>query len=152
MGCQLGDFMTTGKKGSIQTPDESPIAGLNTIDTEMTKTILQRKLSAIMSPDLEDHLADYADDAIVVTPEIVVQGVSSIRVYFTGLLNWTRTANAQFHLKSEFVQGEFAYITWSLKTSKIWVPEGTDTFVIRGGKILFHAMTGSYKILDSQSE
>lgn len=139
----------TDDGSSLSATGSSPHAiDASLIDTETTKTVLQRKIDAIMSPNMEDHVADYADDAIIATPETIVQGVAAIRVYFAGLLNWTRTPDAEFDLRSEFVQGEFAYITWSLRTLKLWVPLGTDTFVIRGGKILFHAMASDYQARD----
>lgn len=43
---------------------------------------------------------------------------------------------ATFSMNQESIEGEYAYIVWSAETADNGYEIGTDTFVVRDGKIL----------------
>ena len=49
---------------------------------------------------------------------------------------------ASFEMQCEEVVGEIAYIVWSCETGTHSLPVGTDTFVIRDGKIVAQTFAG----------
>jgi len=45
-------------------------------------------------------------------------------------------------MKEQFVSGDYAYILWSAETADNVYELGTDTFVVRDGKIVAQSFTG----------
>ena len=43
---------------------------------------------------------------------------------------------SKFEMIKQIIDGEIAYIVWTLESEQVKVILGTDTFVIRDGKIL----------------
>ncbi len=49
---------------------------------------------------------------------------------------------ATFSMKQQFVEGDCAYILWTAETADNVYEVGTDTFVVRDGKIMAQSFTG----------
>lgn len=100
-----------------------------------TETIVRRHLQAFVEQQgLDAILADYADEACFLSESRAYCGKPAIREFFEGFLAaLPAQAVGQFALRSQRVQGDVAYITWSAGTE---LPLGTDTFVVRKGKIV----------------
>ena len=49
---------------------------------------------------------------------------------------------AQFNMKQQFVDGDYAYIVWTAETADNIYELGTDTFIVRNGKIVAQSFTG----------
>jgi len=49
---------------------------------------------------------------------------------------------ATFRIKQQFVEGDCAYILWTAETADNVYEVGTDTFVVRDGKIVTQSFTG----------
>ena len=49
---------------------------------------------------------------------------------------------SDFQMSKQAVEGEVAYIVWSASSPKYDVPLGTDTFIVRDGKIMFQTFAG----------
>jgi hypothetical protein len=49
---------------------------------------------------------------------------------------------ATFNMKQQFVAGDYAYILWTAETPDNRYELGTDTFVVRNGKIVAQSFTG----------
>ena len=78
-------------------------------------------------------LADYHDDARLITEEAVYRGKEEILAFFEAFLgSIPAKAIPRFSLRTLKVDGSVAYITWSLGGV---VDLGTDTFLVDGGKI-----------------
>ena len=78
-------------------------------------------------------MQDYTEDSVVISPDSTYRGLDEIRAFFTafveGLPEGFRDA---FKVKRIEVTGDLAYTLWEAKP---WVSLGTDTFVVRDGKI-----------------
>ena len=93
-----------------------------------TADILQRHLDALAAGDLEGLLADYADDAVLIVGAEPVRGKDALRNVFA------RTTANPLKIEEDVrvVDGDYAYITWHSDRLSF----GTDTFVVRDGKIV----------------
>jgi ketosteroid isomerase-like protein len=105
-----------------------------------TEAVVRAHLQAFLERQGPDAiLRDYADDACFVTEGRAFCGKPAIREFFTTFLG-TLPAQAidEFTLRTLRVQGDLAYITWSAGPA---VPLGTDTFVVRDGRIVAQTFT-----------
>jgi branched-subunit amino acid aminotransferase/4-amino-4-deoxychorismate lyase len=62
-----------------------------------------------------------------------------------GKTAWTIAAILNYlkeSLKQQSVEGQYAYILWSAETADNVYEVGTDTFVVRDGKIVTQSFTG----------
>jgi ketosteroid isomerase-like protein len=78
-------------------------------------------------------LEDYHEDARFITESRVYRGKAEIREFFTAFLAGLPPGAVEaFSLRTLKVEGDVAYITWSVGDA---IPLGTDTFVVDGGRI-----------------
>jgi ketosteroid isomerase-like protein len=99
-----------------------------------TEQVIGQHLSAFLEGrGVDEILADYHEDAVLVAPQAVYRGKPEIRGFFVGFLaNLPPGARDDFRLERRECTGDLGYIVWSVKGS---VPLGTDTFIVRNGKI-----------------
>lgn len=98
-----------------------------------TAAVLGQHLQALMSRDLDAIMADYADEAVVFSPNGMFKGRDAIRGFFTAALDML-TPEAMSNLKPlrQDIDGEFAYVLWSAQPV---IPFAGDTFCVHEGKI-----------------
>ena len=99
--------------------------------SEETAAVLKRHLDAVKAGDIDGIMADYAADAVFYTPDGPLRGQAAIRGFFEEL-KLPAEFWESFKMIRQDTEGEIAYMVWSGGVS----PLGTDTFVIRGGKIV----------------
>jgi len=105
--------------------------------TEQTETTLLRHWQAFGAGDVDAIMADYAEDALIITPDSTLKGRTQIRSLFTRVFaSMFPPDKTELNLTRRVVEGEIAYILWSGSSPYYNVPLGTDTFVIRNGKIV----------------
>ncbi|HEX3140584.1 MAG TPA: nuclear transport factor 2 family protein [Rhizobacter sp.] len=99
------------------------------------ETIVRHHLQAFVEQQgLDAILNDYANDACFLSEDHAYCGKQAIRAFFEGFIAALPSqAIGQFKLRSLRVQGDVAHITWSAGPE---LPLGTDTFVVRQGKIV----------------
>jgi ketosteroid isomerase-like protein len=107
-----------------------------------TKDIINHHLKAFSDRDLSGVLSDYAPSAIFFTPKGPLQGPDAIRPLFQAMIAEFQKPGATFTMKEQFVEGNYAYILWSAETADNVYELGTDTFVVRDGKIVAQSFTG----------
>ena len=99
-----------------------------------TQEVLDHHLGAF-GEGLESILSDYNDNSCVISPQGTFKGMDEIRAFFTAFVGGLPEGFMdKFNITNSTVEGEIAYITWDAMP---WFPLGTDTFVIRDGKILY---------------
>jgi len=95
---------------------------------------LGRHLQAIGTRNVDTILEDYADNAVLFTPQATVRGREQLRQFFMQALEiFTPDVMRQFQIVRQDVDGEVAYIVYTAGSA---IPLGTDTFVVRDGKIV----------------
>ena len=107
-----------------------------------TKDVIDHHLKAFADRDLKGVLSDYAPDALFFTPQGPLRGPDAFRPLFQGMIAEFSKPGAAFRMKQQFVQGDYAYILWDAETADNRYELGTDTFVVREGKIVAQSFTG----------
>jgi ketosteroid isomerase-like protein len=104
-----------------------------------TKDILNHRLKCFGEGDLEGILVDYSPDAVLFMPTGLIKGVDAIKLVFQHILSEFTKPGTQFALQQQCVEGDYAYIRWNAETPDNMYDAGTDTFVVRNGKIVAHS-------------
>jgi ketosteroid isomerase-like protein len=102
----------------------------------MTRTpeeIFAHHAQALGGGDLEGIVADYADDAVFISPAGSKYGKDGIRAAFTQLL--ADVPEAAWELKTQIYEGDVLFLEWSAVAAATRVDDGIDTFVFRDGQI-----------------
>jgi ketosteroid isomerase-like protein len=99
------------------------------MSTETTLAVIDHHMKALDAADVDAILDDYADDCVFVSGANVLRGVEALRSVFGKVPAGTASAMTIEHTVSD---GEIAYLVWSLPNGT----RGTDTFVLRDGKIV----------------
>jgi ketosteroid isomerase-like protein len=107
-----------------------------------TKDVLDHHLKCFGEGDLEGILSDYAQGAVLFTPDGPLRGADAIRPLFQAMVAEFAEPGASFSMKQQFVEGDYAYILWTAETADNVYEVGTDTFVVRDGKIMAQSFTG----------
>jgi ketosteroid isomerase-like protein len=107
-----------------------------------TKEVLEHHLKCFAEGDLEGILRDYAPGAVLFTPDGPLKGAEAIRPLFQAMVAEFGKPGATFSLEQQFIEGDYAYILWSAETVDNVYEMGTDTFVVRDGKIVAQSFTG----------
>jgi ketosteroid isomerase-like protein len=94
--------------------------------------IFQNHITAIGAGDVDAIVADYADDAVVITPEGTTRGRDGIRQLFSGLLG--ELSDARWDVPTQVFEGDVLFIEWTAVAEKARA-EGVDTFVFSGDAI-----------------
>ena len=78
--------------------------------------------------DLEEIVADYAEDAVFISPAGVLHGQGGIRTAFTQLL--ADVPNADWTLKTQIYEGDVLFLEWAADAGATYADDGIDTFVL----------------------
>jgi hypothetical protein len=99
----------------------------------MTRTpqeIFDHHAYALVAGDIDELVADYAEDSVVITPAGVTRGKDGVRAAFAELL----PADAVFDVQSKTFDGDVLLLEWMLDSPAART-EGVDTFVFGDGMI-----------------
>ncbi len=111
-------------------------------ETASTKDILDRHLKYFAESNLDGILSDYAPDAVMFTANGTLRGVDEIKPLFQALIAEFEKPGSVFRMKLQSVEGDCGYILWNAETSDNVYELGTDTFIVRQGKIVAQSFTG----------
>jgi|SRR5215469_7860476 len=107
-----------------------------------TNDVIERHLKSFGEHNLAGILADYAPGAVLFTPQGPIKGVGAIKTFFQELLAEFTKPGATFSLRHQSVEGDYGYILWTAQTADNAYELGTDTFVVRDGKIVIQSFAG----------
>lgn len=95
--------------------------------------VLMHHLTSLGAGQLDELMLDYTDDSILMSPDQTFHGVAEIRAFFqAAIAGFPPELMKAFMMIRQDIQGEVIYITWKAEP---FIKMGTDTFVIRDGKI-----------------
>ena len=100
-----------------------------------TEAIVRNHLQAFLEQQgIAAILSDYDDDARFHSEVRTYRGKQEIGSFFEDFIaSLPPDVTKRFALRTLQVDGDLAYITWSAGSE---IPLGTDTFVVRNGKIV----------------
>lgn len=107
-----------------------------------TRDLIMHHLGSFQKNDLEAVISDYTAESILITQDAIYKGPTEIKGFFTSLLVHFPKQKSDFHLDKLIVNNGLAYIVWYAKTPSLDVPFGTDTFVLKNGKIYQQTFAG----------
>ena len=110
-----------------------------------TQEILDHHLNAFFASDLQGVLEDYAEDVVFFTAEAPLKGVDEVRPLFEALMTEFKQPGSRFTLTQRFVEGPHGYIRWNAETPDNVYEMGTDTFVVRDGRIVAQSFTATVR-------
>lgn len=102
----------------------------------MTRTpeeVFQHHVQALGDGDLDEIVADYADNAVFISPAGVLRGKDSIRAAFVQLL--ADVPHAKWDLKTQIYEKDILFLEWAADSAATLVEDGIDTFVFSDGLI-----------------
>jgi len=109
------------------------------------RAILDHQIAAFSAGSADEVLKDFADGAVLITPDEVSKGREAIHAAYSAMFaGLFQPGTYRFTLDAAQVEGDIAYIAWRASCATVEVPMGTDTFVVRDGKIV--AQTFAAKI------
>jgi hypothetical protein len=104
--------------------------------TRETTNILDRQNLAFVKGNVDEIMKDFSEQSMLFTPDGVLEGIDSIRKFYTDVTSNILPPGSDFKLSRQEVRGQIAYIVWSAESKNYRFPLGTDTFVIKDGKII----------------
>jgi hypothetical protein len=102
--------------------------------TRTPQEIFEHHATALIAGDVDEIVADYADDAVFITSSGVLRGRAAIREGFASLL--ADLPDAEWTVPTQVFEGDVLYIEWTAVSGKTRVDDGVDTFVFRDGAIV----------------
>ncbi len=107
-----------------------------------TKDVLDHHIKCFGENDLEGVLSDYASDALLFTPNGPLKGTDAIRPFFQAMLAEFGKPGATISMSHQSIEGDYAYVCWTAETAENVYELGTDTTVVRDGKIVVQSFAG----------
>jgi ketosteroid isomerase-like protein len=127
-------------------PATTTAAGAPTSQAEID-AIIERHGAGVKAPNVEAVVADYADDAILVTPPGmasptgVYTGKAKVGEFFSWLTSPKNLPGPQSMVATtEMIAPDTVLFRWTQFKGTPQEVNGTDVFVIRGGKIVFQSV------------
>jgi len=114
----------------------APIVALSGAAPGTPEQIVAHHMSAAASGDVDGIIADYADTAVVFTPGGETRGKAALRKMFAGIFGGSPGSRAPMEVRQKFFTKEIGYIVWVQNEGKPEELRGSDTFVVRKGKIV----------------
>jgi ketosteroid isomerase-like protein len=104
-------------------------------ESSVTETVVHNHLQAFLErKGVAAIVNDYGEDARFYSEASIYHGKREICDFFRKFIDSLPPGGiARFSLRSMQVEGNIAYITWSVGSD---IPLGTDTFVVNDGKIV----------------
>jgi len=96
-----------------------------------------RFIAALNTRNVDTIAAFYNSAAVFITSSRAIQGIESIKTYYTSLFSQL-LPNAVFSLSSATGTGATRHISWIATSSRGKVSNGSDTFGLISDKIIYH--------------
>src|SRR5712664_4357482 len=107
-----------------------------------TQDVLAPHLTRVGKGDLAGMMADYAAESRFFTPDGLLRGSEAIRGFFRRLFEEFAKPGMSFEMLRQEVDGDTAYIVWKAETADDRFELGSDTFIVRNGKIVTQTFAG----------
>ena len=113
-----------------------------------SENVLLRHLHSFGNNDLEALMSDYTEQSVLITHDKTYNGRDEIKTFFKELMTHFPKEDSNFKLEKLVVNDELGFIVWQASTPSLQVSLGTDTFLIKGGKIYQQTFAGQMKFLN----
>ena len=107
-----------------------------------TQEVLDHHLYYLQNGFLEETLEDYCEESILINMNGPKKGLDEIRAFFKESIATCLPPDTTYETIHQYVYGEIAYIVWKAESPFYNVPYGTDTFIVKNGKIVQQTFAG----------
>jgi hypothetical protein len=114
---------------------------------EVSKNIILHHLHSFQDNDLEALMSDYTKESVLITQTADFTGPEEIRAFFVDLMTHFPKQKSSFELDKLVAYNGLVYIVWHATTPSLEVSLGTDTFIIKEGKIHQQTFAGKLTFL-----
>ncbi|MBR2742996.1 MAG: nuclear transport factor 2 family protein [Clostridia bacterium] len=101
-----------------------------------TLEIIHQHSENLIGKNLEAVMADFAQDAVMISPQGVLKGYDALRANFEGTIKNLLTPDAKAEILLEKAEGKIGYCIWKLESDHVSIPFASDTFVVENDKIV----------------
>ena len=101
-----------------------------------TESVVEHHLQCFGEGDLNGLQPDYAPDAVLFTADGPIKGPEAMRPLFAAMCAEFAKPGASVARQRQSVELDYAYILWTAETADNVFELGTDTFVVKQGKIV----------------
>ena len=112
------------------------------------RSMLTHHLSSFQGNDLEAIMSDYTQESILITADATYKGRAEIRGFFSKLMPLFPKQNTSFELDKMIVTDNLLFIVWHASAPTVKVSLGSDTFLVRNGKIHRQTFVGRLEPVD----
>ena len=104
-----------------------------------TETIVEHHMQSGNNRNVEEVMRDYADNAILISPDGVYKGKQAIRASYEQLV--AQGSESVITADRKIFEGEVGYVAWSMNAGQGPAVHGSDTFIVKNGKIVVQTVT-----------
>jgi hypothetical protein len=121
-------------------------AVLSTLN-ETSRNIIIHHLQSFQDNDLDALMSDYTNESVLITENATYTGPEEIRAFFVDLMRHFPPLQSSFKLDKIAVNYGLVFIVWHAITPSLEVPLGTDTFILKSGKIVQQTFAGELNFI-----
>ena len=103
-----------------------------------TEQVVEHHMRSGNAQQVEEVMHDYAANAILVAPDGVHKGKQAIRASYEQLASGPKST---ITADRKVFEGEVGYVAWTMNAGQPGAVHGTDTFIVRKGKIVVQTVT-----------
>ena len=143
LGCS--ENTATGTNGPDSTKGKEAISSngvTGNFSEDKTKQVLDHHWEAFTQNKLDEVMADYTEESVLITPDSTYKGLGQIRYNFEEAYKKFPKDKSVFQLNKTVIDRDVAYILWQSKTPAFNLGYATDTFIIQNGKIIRQTYAG----------
>lgn len=115
---------------------------MDELKNRSTLEVLEHHLKYCQGADLEETLKDYCEESTLINPAGPHHGLTEIGAFFKESMATCLPAETVYETIQQEVDGEIALVVWKADSPFCTIPFGTDTFIIRNGKIVQQTYSG----------
>ena len=105
--------------------------------------VLSHHMTCVSRSDVDGIMEDYADDAILFSPDAPLVGKDAIRRFFVTLTGEMMPAGTNFQPVRQDVHGDAAFLLWQAESPAMKFHLGAETLIVRDGKIVTHSFAAA---------
>ena len=120
------------------------------LEARTPEQVVTHHLAVFRAHDLEGVLSDYADDAIFIAPKSRAQGKTALRKMFASFFANANANAAPVFDATVTAEGDVGYEHWISNPGQPGSMAGTDAFVVRHGRIVFHTAVDIHPVAPGQ--
>ncbi|WP_057935712.1 nuclear transport factor 2 family protein [Algoriphagus resistens] len=111
-------------------------------DEQTTQQVVDHHLEAFIGNDLEEVMADYTEESILITPDRTYRGLAEIRENFVNAYAALPKDSTTVTVLKNVAVKDVGYIIWEADAPKFDFKGCSDSFIVHDGKIIRQTFMG----------